>query len=80
MSLIPLSVIPPGQKVEIVELHGGYKFKKKLADQGIFVGTTLKVSIGGENGFVKIKMDNTSFGIGIGMAHKIFVSLLEKQN
>jgi len=77
MNLIPLSVIPPGQKVEIQELRGGYKFKKKLADLGLFIGKTLNVTIGGESGFVKVKVDDTNFGIGMGMAHKIFVKLLE---
>ncbi|MFA5479439.1 MAG: FeoA family protein [Candidatus Muiribacteriota bacterium] len=74
MTLVPLSVIPKGQKVIISDFHGGHSFKKKLYEMGVFIGSEVEVSTTPGAGFVFIKNGDSKIGIGQGMAHKIFVT------
>ncbi|MGM0608891.1 MAG: FeoA family protein [Candidatus Muiribacteriota bacterium] len=76
MSIVPLSVLPKDSKAEIIEVRGGHTFQKKIYNMGLFVGSVIKVAGNPRNGFIIINSGESRIGIGMGMAHKIFVNPL----
>jgi len=80
MSIIPLSVVPPGTDFEIAEFHSGRTHRKKLADMGVFIGTELRVCYGSNNEQLILCRCGDKFAIGRGMADKIFVKIKENSD
>jgi Fe2+ transport system protein FeoA len=77
MSIIPLSVVPPGTEFEISEFHSGRTHRKRLAEMGIFIGTVLRVCYGTNSDHIVLCRCGDKFSIGRGMADKIFVKIKE---
>lgn len=73
---MPLSLIRPGQNVRIKEIRGGRMLLSRLASMGIYPGVTVKVISNVGRGPVIISKDGIRFGIGFGMASKIFVEMV----
>jgi len=71
--MVPLVIIKPGEKVEVVELRGGHNFVKRLSDMGIYPGVVLEVISNVGQGPVIVAKEGNRIGIGLGMAHKIMV-------
>lgn len=68
-----LDKVKPGQ-YEVINLIGGYRFKQKLSDMGIYPGTVIKViSSNPFGGLVRIIVKGTNYALGRGMASKIYV-------
>ncbi|MCD6317863.1 ferrous iron transport protein A [Candidatus Aerophobetes bacterium] len=70
--MIPLSMVNPGQKVQIVQIRGGRGFVSKLANMGFYPGVIIEV-VSNRNGPLIIARDEIRLGLGYGMAHRIFV-------
>jgi Fe2+ transport system protein FeoA len=66
----------PGETVELVEIRGGHRMRKRLADLGLNVGMAVRVVQGGSHGpkILAVKED-TRLAIGSGMSHKIIVTI-----
>ena len=70
---VPLDRVGPGRYM-VVGLHGGYGFKNKLSDMGIYPGSVVDViAIAGFGGPIRISVKGSQYAIGKGMASKIFV-------
>jgi Fe2+ transport system protein FeoA len=73
---MPLSMVSPGQEVRLVTIHGGRRLRKRLADLGLGLGTTLKVVQAGMTGPLIVAVKDSRLVLGRGMAHKIMVEPL----
>ncbi len=69
----PLSLTHPGERVRIVEIGGGKKLQERLRLMGINQGDTIHVEHCQAQGAVIVSMGSKRFGLGGGMAMKIFV-------
>jgi len=68
-------VIPGNYKV--ISLMGGYKFKQKLSDMGIYPGSTIKIiSSAPIGGPVRVMVKGTQYALGRGMSSKIYAKRL----
>lgn len=72
---MPLSMVTPGEIVELVHIHGGRKLRKRLADLGLNIGMTVRVMQGDTTGpmIVAVKGD-TRLALGRGITHHVVVA------
>lgn len=72
---MPLSLVPPGHTVELVQIHGGQKLRKRLADLGLNVGMTVRVMQGDSSGpmILAVKGD-ARLALGRGITHHVVVT------
>ncbi|NLE52768.1 MAG: ferrous iron transport protein A [Chloroflexi bacterium] len=70
-----LSMVDPQQNVRLVEIRGGRRLRKRLADLGLTLGATLRVVQAHGCGpmIVAVKHDSR-MAIGRGIAHKLIVT------
>ena len=71
---LPLYMVNPGERVEIVELRGGRGAAGKLHNMGLYPGAQVEVLHSQRNGPVMVSLNGTRIGLGAGMAFKIIVS------
>lgn len=71
--MIPLSEVKSGSRVKIVNIRSGYGFNRKMADMGIYPGAVVDVIRNAGYGPVILSIKGIRFGVGFGMAKKIFV-------
>jgi len=77
--MMPLTMAPPGEDIELVAIHGGQRIRKRLADLGLTPGTVLRVVQADAWGPLIIAFkDDARLALGRGMAHKIQVEPLKK--
>ncbi len=69
----PLSLTQPGERVRIVHISGGKKLQERLLGMGINTGDVIQVKHRQKQGAVVVSIDSNRFGLGGGMAMKIFV-------
>jgi ferrous iron transport protein A len=70
----PLTFAQRGQKLLLVDVHAGEALKRRLADLGLTIGTTLYVVQSMGHGPLIVAVRNDSrLALGRGMAHKIMV-------
>ncbi len=74
--MIPLSMIAPGEEVRLVEIRGGHRLRKRLADLGLNLGTTLGVMKTDRHGPMILTVKDSRLVIGRGMAHHILVEVV----
>jgi len=74
ITAMPLSMVTPGETVELVQIKEGKRLRKRLADLGLNVGLNIRVVQNCFSGplIVAVKED-TRLAIGRGMAHHILV-------
>lgn len=72
---LTLSMAEPQQNVRLVEIRGGKRLRKRLADLGLTPGATLRVVQAHGSGpmIVAVRQD-TRMAIGRGIAHKLIVT------
>jgi ferrous iron transport protein A len=71
---MPLHMAQPGDMVELVEVRGGHRLRKRLADLGLNVGISVRVVQGGCNcPMILAVREDTRLALGHGMIRKIFV-------
>jgi len=78
--MIPLSMIRPGEKVEIVVVNGGKGLSMRLAAMGLYPGTIIDVISDARMGPLIISRGGTRFALSFGMAHKILVRPIGENN
>lgn len=71
--MIPLSMVRPGEKVEIVEIRGGRGIYSKLTNMGFYPGVMIEVISDIRRGPLIIAKEGIRLGLGFGMANRIFV-------
>ena len=69
----PLSLTQPGERVRIVHISGGKGLQERLLGMGINRGDVVQVKHRQKQGAVVVSMNSNRFGMGGGMAMKIFV-------
>ncbi len=69
----PLSLTQPGERVRIVRIRGGKALQERLLGMGINTGDVIQVKHRQKKGAVVVSIDSNRFGLGGGMAMKIFV-------
>ncbi len=75
---MPLSMVAPGQEVQLVAMHGGWGIRRRLAEMGLNPGVRIKViQADFHGGPIIVAVRDTRLALGRGMAHKIMVKLLE---
>lgn len=75
-TMLPLSMVSPGEKVRLVAIHGGQRLHQRLADLGLNLGMTLEVVQAGMIGPLFLAVNGSPLALGRGMAHKIMVEPL----
>ena len=71
----PLNLAVPGETVELVEIRGGRRLRKRLADLGLNVGMCVRVVQGNSSGPMLLAFkEDARLAVGSGIAHKIIVS------
>jgi Fe2+ transport system protein FeoA len=72
--MTPLSMVTPGESVQLVSIRGGRRIRQRLADLGLTPGTTLHVVQANAWGPLIVAFkDDARLALGRGMAHKIEV-------
>jgi ferrous iron transport protein A len=71
---LPLNMATPGETVELVEIRGGRRLRKRLADLGLSIGIPLRIVQGDTSGPMLLAFkDDARLAIGQGITHKIMV-------
>lgn len=71
--MMPLSMAPIGERLEIVGFRGGFGMRKRLADLGMNVGMEISVLSNQFRGPMVVLVKDSRFAIGRGIAHHIYV-------
>jgi ferrous iron transport protein A len=72
---LPLSMVRPGEMVEIVAIQGGHEVHRRLTDLGLTAGTRVRVVQGDGGGpMILAFKDDARLAIGRGVAMKIVVT------
>ena len=72
--VLPLPQMRAGESGEVVDLRGGRGPVRRLTELGIIPGVTVKlVSDSGTFGPVIVRVGDSKFGIGRGMARRVLV-------
>ncbi len=71
--MIPLAMVSDKDEVKLVEIHGGRRMRKRLADLGLNIGMTLRVIQHNGHGPIILAVKDARMAIGRGMAQRILV-------
>jgi Fe2+ transport system protein FeoA len=75
---LPLNMVSPGEKARLVEIQGGQKLNKRLADLGLTTGEVIRLVQGGTNGPLIVAFKNDArLALGHGVAQQILVTLVD---
>ncbi len=74
LSLMPLSMVAPGETVDIVEVSAGRGLNRRLADMGLVPGTQVRIINSQGAGAMIVEVRGARLALGHGMAHRILVS------
>ncbi len=75
-STLPLALASEGERLRIISLRGGRGFHEKLISMGLNVGDEIEVIQRRGGGTVLIAKEGIRYGMGGGMAQKIFVAII----
>lgn len=75
-STLPLALAGEGKSFRIISLRGGRGFHGKLVSMGLNVGDEIEVMQRRAGGAVLIAKEGIRYGVGGGMAQKIFVAII----
>lgn len=73
--MVPLSSLPAGSRARVVDIRGGYGFRRRLFEMGLTPDTVVEV-LANSWGPILVRVRGTVIAIGRGMAHKILVEPL----
>ncbi len=74
--MCPLSIVENGREVEVLDIRGGFGLCQRLSRMRIYPGIRIRILNNGRPGPVIIAVGEKRFGLGFGMAHRIFVKPL----
>jgi len=70
---MPLFIVRKGERVKIKTVHGGHGLQAKLSAMGLVPGMEVEVVSNDRGGPLVVKIMESRFMLGRGMAHKILV-------
>lgn len=73
---VPLALTTAGDRVQVQHIQGGRRMVRRLADLGIVAGSEITVVSRKGSGSVIVAQSESQIGIGAGMAHRIWVSVV----
>ena len=73
----PLSMVSPGDVVQVVTVRGGLGLQRRLTDMGLTPGAKVRVINNQRPGAVVIYIRGSRLALGHGVAHKIMVASLD---
>lgn len=73
--VVPLSLLPASSRARVVDVKGGYGFRRRLFEMGLTPDTIIEV-LANSRGPILVRARGAVIAIGRGMAHKIFVEPL----
>ncbi len=76
---IPLSMVAPGQHLQVIGIAAGRRVKRRLADLGLIPNIELDVVQNQGNGPMILAMGDTRIAIERGIAHKVLVQPIMHQ-
>jgi ferrous iron transport protein A len=71
--MIPLSMVAPGEQVQIVSVRAGWGLQRRLADMGLTPDLKVRVIRSQRHGAVVLDVRGSRLALGRGLAHKIMV-------
>lgn len=74
----PLSMADEGARLRIVALRGGAGLDQRMTEMGINVGSELTVRQR-QGGGVVVSRGETRYALGAGMAHKVMVEIVVRE-
>ena len=72
--MMPLSMVSPGELVQIVAVRAGWGLQRRLADMGLNPGVQVRVINSQRPGPVVLDVRGSRLALGHGVAHKIMVA------
>lgn len=76
-NILALNEARVGEKVQVIEIDGGRKATNRLMELGIMEGVTVDIANNG-GGPLILKVGNSKFALGQGIAMKIKVKKIEE--
>jgi ferrous iron transport protein A len=76
---IALANLKAGEKAEVIRLHGGYGFVRRLQEMGLVPGQIIEVVRNTPVGPVEVSVLGTHLAVGRGIASKIIVRPLHHE-
>jgi ferrous iron transport protein A len=80
LTVMPLSMASSGETVEVVAVRAGWGLQRRLADLGLIPGVSVGVVSSGRPGPIELDVQGSRLALGHGVAHKIMVSTIGKQD
>lgn len=74
--MMPLSMVSPGELVQVAAVRAGWGLQRRLADMGLTPGVQVRVVNSQRSGPVVIEIRGSRLALGQGVAHKIMVKQL----
>ena len=74
--MMPLSMVSPGELVEVAAVKAGWGLQRRLAELGLTTGVQVRVITSQGPGSVLIDIRGSRLALGRGVAHKITVKPL----
>ena len=74
----PLAMAAPGERVRIVFVRSGANLQERLLSMGLNIDDVITVEHSQGRGAVVVSKDKNRYGLGGGMAQKIFVERSRK--
>jgi ferrous iron transport protein A len=71
--MTPLSLAPAGEPMKITAIRGGWRFRRRLTNLGLFPGTVVEVVRTMGRGPVILAVGDARLALGRGASHKVHV-------
>lgn len=75
--MIPLALAPEGKILRVVGIRGGRGVVRRLADLGLFPGSTTRVIKSTGGGPILLELRGSKIALGKGISMKVFVEVRE---
>jgi len=72
--MMPLSMVPPGESVQVVTIRASWGLQRRLADMGLTPGVQVRVINSQRPGPVVVDIRGSRLALGHGIAHKVMVT------
>ncbi|NJK82206.1 MAG: ferrous iron transport protein A [Chloroflexaceae bacterium] len=76
--LLTLSLVPPGQRVRVLDVRADQKTSHRLSELGIVRGATLRI-VQDDGGTLLVAVGDTRLGLAHGLAHRVQVVITEEE-
>ncbi|NEQ48001.1 MAG: ferrous iron transport protein A [Leptolyngbya sp. SIOISBB] len=77
---LPLAMMTVGDRVWVVDITGGHRMVRRLADLGVMPGCEITLVSRTHSGSVVVALQGCRIGLGAGMAHRVIVTAGQSEN